>query len=298
MLGSEVQIEKANGLVDYTEVAYGKRAGYLFGWFNCVLYLIPITTILSWVTAMYTLILIGNPNPQNSPLTWILACVYMLTIYVINYYAPFIAGKLQVGATVIKLIPLSLVALVGMFVGIKSGVGIDNFTNADVWEGMKQKMGSIIFAYILVGIIIVFAFLALIIPGIYLANVFLIIAPVIVIGRKSVGDAMGECFRLMKGNWWKTFLFVFVLNIIGSVISLVFTLPSSIYNAVITSLSLTGGVAMNQYLTIFFSMIQSVGYVLVYSLMYIGLGLVYFNLVEQKDSTGLLNELDSIGDSE
>ncbi len=202
------------------------------------------------------------------------------------------------GYFILFIMAVFLTLYISNFLLLYNERGVDNFTNADVWEGMKQKMGSIIFAYILVGIIIVFAFLALIIPGIYLANVFLIIAPVIVIGRKSVGDAMGECFRLMKGNWWKTFLFVFVLNIIGSVISLVFTLPSSIYNAVITSLSLTGGVAMNQYLTIFFSMIQSVGYVLVYSLMYIGLGLVYFNLVEQKDSTGLLNELDSIGDSE
>ncbi len=140
------RIEKANGIVDYTEVAYGKRAGYLFGWFNCVLYLVPITTILSWVTAMYTLILIGHENPSNSTQTWVLACVYALAIFLINYYTPLLAGKLQITATVIKLIPLVLVAFVGFFLGIKSGVGVENLTNAV--STFKQSKGTLAMAIV------------------------------------------------------------------------------------------------------------------------------------------------------
>ncbi len=132
------RIEKSNGLVDYTEAAYGKRAGYLAGWFNCVIYLIPITTILSWVTSMYTLILIGHENPSNSLLTWILACVYAIVIFLINYYSPLVAGKLQVTATVIKLIPLALVAFLGFFLGLKSGVGVQNLHDAMATFGQSK----------------------------------------------------------------------------------------------------------------------------------------------------------------
>lgn len=124
------RIEKSNGIVDYSEEAYGKRFGYLVGWFNGVLYLTPLSAILAWVTALYTMMLMGSNNPTNSLTTWLLACFYMVSIYLINYYTPMISGKLQVSSTVIKLIPLILVAIVGVISGLKSGVSITNFTSA------------------------------------------------------------------------------------------------------------------------------------------------------------------------
>ena len=39
------RIEKSNGIVDYSEVAYGSRFGYLVGWFNGVLYFSPLSAI-------------------------------------------------------------------------------------------------------------------------------------------------------------------------------------------------------------------------------------------------------------
>ncbi len=135
------RIEKSNGLVDYTEIAYGKRAGYLAGWFNLVLYLLPLVAILSWITSMYTLILMGSENPENSAMTWILAIIYMLLIYVINYYSPLIAGKLQVSAMIIKLIPLGCVGILGVVLGMKSGVGSENITNA--MSTIKQSKGTL-----------------------------------------------------------------------------------------------------------------------------------------------------------
>jgi APA family basic amino acid/polyamine antiporter len=124
------RIEKSNGVVDYVEEAYGKKYGYLAGWFNGVLYLMPLSAILSWVASLYTLILFGVENPSNSSLTWLLALAYMLIFYGINYYASSLSGKIQVTATVIKLIPLMLVAIVGTISGISTGMTMDNFTTA------------------------------------------------------------------------------------------------------------------------------------------------------------------------
>lgn len=124
------RIEKSNGIVDYSEAAYGKKFGYLVGWFKGVLYYAPLSAILAWVASLYTMILLGSDNPTNSTATWCLAAVYMAVTYLINFYAPVLAGKLQVGSTLIKLIPLVLVAIVGTVSGIANGVTATNFTQA------------------------------------------------------------------------------------------------------------------------------------------------------------------------
>jgi len=130
------RIEKSNGIVDYSEAAYGKRFGYLVGWFNGVLYFSPLSAILAWVAALYTMILLGSENPTNSLMTWMLAISFMIVTYLLNYFAPVMAGKFQVGTTLIKLIPLTLVAVVGIFSGLTHGVTLDNFTHA------AQSIGS------------------------------------------------------------------------------------------------------------------------------------------------------------
>lgn len=124
------RIEKANGIVDYIEEAYGHMAGYLAGWFNWVLYFSPLSAILAWVAALYTMILFGSSNPDNGWMTWLLAAVYMILTYMLNYLAPVLAGKFQVTTMFIKLIPLTLIAVVGTLGGLASGVMADNFIQA------------------------------------------------------------------------------------------------------------------------------------------------------------------------
>lgn len=124
------RIEKSNGLVDYFEEAYGKLAGYLVGWFNGVLYFSPLSAILAWVSSLYTMILLGSDDPTNSPATWGVAVTFLLAMYVMNTLAPKLAGRFQVATTFIKLIPLILVAVFGLFSGIINGVTMENFSHA------------------------------------------------------------------------------------------------------------------------------------------------------------------------
>lgn len=119
------RIQKANGIVDYTEVAYGKRMGYIVGWFNGVLYYSPLSAILAYISAEYTLMLI---QANSETLLWGLALFYLILSYMINYFSPTIAGRLQVTTTVIKLIPLFLIAIIGIIYGLSKGIMIDNFT--------------------------------------------------------------------------------------------------------------------------------------------------------------------------
>ncbi|MPW26642.1 amino acid permease [Alkalibaculum sp. M08DMB] len=146
------RIEKANGLVDYYETAYGKRFGYLMGWFNGTIYYSPLSAILAWISSLYTLVIFGVAQPDNSPVTWILAFIYLVMAYILNYYTPILAGKFQVATTIVKLIPLGLIAIVGSVFGIRNGILIENFTTASqtVGSGVGSLASAVVataFAY-------------------------------------------------------------------------------------------------------------------------------------------------------
>ncbi len=132
------RIEKTNGIVDYTEAAYGKKAGYLVGWFNWILYFAPLTAILAWASARYTVVLFGlgdlTPN-----LVWYIAIAYLIFMYVLNTIAPKIAGHVQVGTTIIKLVPLILIAVGGMIYGLFNGMTFQNFAEATITVGEKSN---------------------------------------------------------------------------------------------------------------------------------------------------------------
>ena len=138
--------ERVNGLVDYAEATVGSRYGYYMGWFSATIYFPAMTSALAWLSARYTLVFITSVNPAF-PLTiptaeggcvigpecMALTLFYLCAIYSLNALSPKLAGKFQTSTTVIKLIPLGLMAVVGMIYGIISGTLSNNFvSNAQV----------------------------------------------------------------------------------------------------------------------------------------------------------------------
>ncbi|WP_462326019.1 APC family permease [Desulfoplanes sp.] len=119
------RIERVNGVVDYFEEAYGQKAGYLVAWFMTFIYYPTLVAVLAWVSANYTAGLIGMPGS-----VWAISAVYLTAFFLLNYFSPILAGKWQVTSTVIKLIPLALVALVGGIAGLNSGQTLENFAQA------------------------------------------------------------------------------------------------------------------------------------------------------------------------
>lgn len=109
--------EKVNGLVDYAEAACGKKYAYMTGWFMTMIYYPCITSVLAWLSARYTLEVFGMMEPTSGTCL-ALAGLYLCAIYAMNALSPIIAGKFQVSATVIKLIPLTLMAVAGTIYGL------------------------------------------------------------------------------------------------------------------------------------------------------------------------------------
>ena len=119
--------EKVNGIVDYAEALVGKKYAYYMGWFSTFIYYPAMTSVLAWVSARYTLVFITSANP-NFPMTipaseggciigpecMVIMMFYLCMSYVVNSISPKLAGKFQTTTTVIKFIPLVLMAVVGI----------------------------------------------------------------------------------------------------------------------------------------------------------------------------------------
>ncbi len=115
-----------NGLVDYAESIVGKPYAYLVSWFVSFIYYPAIASVLAWVSARYTGALLGfAPNEAN---VMVISFIYLIVFFAINTLSPILAGKLQVTTTIIKLIPLLLMAIIGTAVGLKNGMTVANFT--------------------------------------------------------------------------------------------------------------------------------------------------------------------------
>ncbi|MDR4022190.1 MAG: APC family permease [Eubacteriales bacterium] len=119
--------EKVNGIVDYAETVVGKGYAYYMGWFISVIYSPTLASVLAWIAARYTCVLLGVPDVTGGTCMMI-AGLFMCASYAVNALSPRLAGKVQVTATVIKLIPLFLMGIIGTAIGIKNGTTIANFT--------------------------------------------------------------------------------------------------------------------------------------------------------------------------
>lgn len=121
---------KVNGIVDYAETVVGNRYAYFMGWFMAFIYYPSLTSVLAWVSARYTGVLFGLHIA--GPEVMVIAFVYMVVFYAINTLSPVIAGKFQVSTTIIKLVPLLLVAVVGLITGLSNGLTVQNFATANI----------------------------------------------------------------------------------------------------------------------------------------------------------------------
>lgn len=149
--GIATRIERVNGLVDYFEEAYGPRAGYLVAWFMTFVYYPTLVAVLAWVSANYSISLLGLEKG-----VWLLASGYLVLFFLVNCFSPVLAGRWQVSTTAIKLIPLVLVAVIGGISGLISGQTIESFTIAanNVTEGGGLAVATLATAFAYEGWII------------------------------------------------------------------------------------------------------------------------------------------------
>lgn len=138
-----------NGVVDYAEAVIGKTYAYYLAWFLATIYYPTLTSVLTWVSARYTCVLFGFSITGGECLA--IAAFYLIASYALNSLSPVLAGKFQTTTTVIKLIPLVLMAVLGTVRGLTTGLMAENFSTVteevNTGTAIFQAVCATAFAY-------------------------------------------------------------------------------------------------------------------------------------------------------
>ncbi len=172
--------------------------------------------------------------------------------------------------------------------GNKAGVSP---TIEEVWNEVVRYIIPIFFYTVVLSVLIIIGCLLCLVPGIYLAIVFVPINYVMIIEDASFGTAFNRCFTLIKENFWLSFGLYIVVYLIYSVSSGVIGLAISAVAGLIAYFTTKDIGSTVGVVTGFLSIFQHLFYI-IFS---ISIGLHYYNLVEQKDGEGLLSRIESLG---
>ena len=175
---------------------------------------------------------------------------------------------------------------------------------AEVWQRVKKDYLMILLSTIGYWVLVFIGGIFLAIPGIYLSITLSLIYIVQITERKGFFSAMSRCINIINGKWWSTFGINLVCWFIWGVLLYALLIPYYIvtFAELFHNISETGEAGMlnepsliSKVLTIFFSAVYMLGSYIAMIIPVIGVAFQYFNLVERKESTGLLQKIDSFG---
>ncbi len=172
-----------------------------------------------------------------------------------------------------------------------------NEVKADILQNIWKFIGL----SILITIVTVFGAIFCYIPGIYLGTVLSLATSIMVFENKSIGDSFSHCFVLIKDQWWNTFGVLLVVWTLLMILGQAFSIPAIIYQFVKMGTAF-GAKDPTQIFDIFkdpIYLILNIGsYVfqfILYAIPLISTVLIYFDLNEQKNFSGALEQIDKLG---
>ncbi len=98
-------------------------------------------------------------------------------------------------------------------------------TFAQAWTQVSPRLPRLLGLTLLTGLIVLVGFVLCIIPGLYLAIALSLAAPVVVLERSKVGQAITRSQALIKGAWWRTFGIALLGYLIIAVITFAVAIP-------------------------------------------------------------------------
>jgi len=171
----------------------------------------------------------------------------------------------------------------------------------EVKENVLKNFWKFIGIGFLIMLSVLFGFILCYFPGFYILIVLSLAAPIMVFENKSISDTYTHTFTLIKGQWWNTFGVVIVVGLLVGLIGSAFSVPTLIYQFI-----KMGTMMQEQDPTAIFDLFKDPIYLvlnvlsytfqfILYSITTIAGVFIYFDLNEQKNLTGTIDKIDSIG---
>lgn len=166
-----------------------------------------------------------------------------------------------------------------------------------VIQQARSNIGAIVLLSIVSAIIMFCSFIFFIIPGFYVAVPITLVIPIFCFRKLGKIDSIHAAFKLVSGYWWITFGTILITYIVFLIITFVFQLPSSVYLGLKTFFSAAGGDGdlSGDFIYLILATLSSASSNLISIMIVISIGLIYFDLDEEKNRTGIKAKLEELG---
>ena len=118
---------QSGGIIAYAEENYNKSLACAFGWFQTFLYFPTLIAVVSWVSGIYICLLFGVEGTLE--IQMLIGFAIMAFLFIINTLSAKLGGLFQNASTIIKLIPLILIAIAGLIFGDVSNISLSHVTS-------------------------------------------------------------------------------------------------------------------------------------------------------------------------
>ncbi|WP_206458603.1 APC family permease [Anaerovorax sp. IOR16] len=227
--------DNPGGFITYAEEFVSPRFGAAFGWFQVFIYYPSLVVVVSWVIGIYMSQLFGWDLGLNGQV--LIGILWFILCFAYNTLSAKIGGYFQNASTIIKLIPLFVIAISGLLFGEPANV----FNNpspeaANATKSLLWMAGIGPIAYSFDGWIIATAVAhevkdskknmprALVAAPLFILGCYLLyfIGICSAVGTDQVmalgdGSAIAACNSLFGENIAKLFMVFVVISVMGTV---------------------------------------------------------------------------------
>jgi hypothetical protein len=186
---------------------------------------------------------------------------------------------------------------------------------AEVWVYFKYYFLRVTYSVFMLGLILVVAAFICMIPGIffltiagsmvggfisffcvllpmaYFITVLTLLFPIMIMENGGLWYSFGKCFRLIKSRWWNTFGVVFVTAI---VVYAAYLLVALLFGVASGGSIQFLAYNVNTYIIVIYSIVISLMQA-INILPMVTAGITYFSYVEEKESLGLWERINALG---
>lgn len=163
----------------------------------------------------------------------------------------------------------------------------------EVWAYFKYYFLRVMASSFVITLFMLVCFACCIVPGIYIFPAMSLLFPIMIMENGTLNYAFNRSFKLLRDRWWITAAVILVIYLIGFACMSFASIPAAIINMVGT---ITGGPGSLSITSIIISSTLQYVCQVFMIIPLIGITLLYFDLTERQESTGLMDRINQLGE--